>query len=128
VEEQSSISAYDSARFTIFRDYEEAQDDAYSQADIDDDNEYGGMSARERREAERQMERRDRGLTKGMYITTNILQVRSQADDDLWYIRTSCWSVSSAGLPSIVRGRPRRRGWSARWSRYPSSKETLRRA
>lgn len=39
--------------------------DTYSQADIDDDNEFGAMSAAERRLAEREMERRDRGLSGG---------------------------------------------------------------
>lgn len=48
------------------RDYDQNPElDTYSQADIDDENEYGQMSARERREAEREMEKRDRGATGG---------------------------------------------------------------
>lgn len=49
-------------------DYESNPDlDTYSQADIDDVNDFGQMSMRERREAEREMEKRDRGATGGEF-------------------------------------------------------------
>lgn len=53
-------------------DYESNPDlDTYSQADIDDVNDFGQMSMRERREAEREMEKRDRGATGGEFLLSS---------------------------------------------------------
>lgn len=70
------------------RDYDQNPElDTYSQADIDDENEYGQMSARERREAEREMEKRDRGATGGQSTKP----------------KAKAWTpASSPGLPRLV--------------------------
>ncbi|KAL7410303.1 MCM2/3/5 family-domain-containing protein [Mrakia frigida] len=64
-------------------DYESNPDlDTYSQADIDDVNDFGQMSMRERREAEREMEKRDRGATGGRAARRSRAPAFLQQSDD----------------------------------------------